>query len=176
MKKIGICLVLAFLCLSLFSCSGEKDELSYTPYSDPPLKEIGTREYDSSGICKDEKKYDKMVILLDKDVYSISKDEGIFGRLENQNPGHGFYFSTVNYVDKKINGEWVRQAGKPDDFAEESHWMYCIQSTGGSEPDYYNIEVGIEMEAIQPEATPGEYRLVVFTPLRTVYAEFTLTE
>ncbi len=170
MKKIGICLVLASLCLSLFSC-GRNEDFTYTPYTISTM-EIGTNEYDIDG-CKDEKNYDKMVIRLDKDVYSLSKDTVITGRMENQNPDHGFYCIPNGYIDKKVDGEWVRLAGTQED-AYESQWAYCLRKD--AETGYHYAEITKKIADIEPKATPGEYRMVMITALKPVYAEFTLTE
>lgn len=170
---VWACSVTLISCHSEGSGSNTSDTETnqYVPNTDPqPLDDPDDSFSEMLGIYN-ETEYDQIVVKPVKDVYSLKEDEVFSCTIANQNVGHGFYIYGVVYIDKYVDGEWVRQCNK---YATDSqyHLQWNYVGMEGNIDGINSTRDGIAVSDILPEVTPGRYRLVVFTPYNTHYAEF----
>lgn len=122
-----------------------------------------------------EMEYNNIVAYTEYEEYS-SDVETIVCRLQNNNPGKMFYLYSRPYVEKKIDGEWVRYytskylgdwaLRRRTDFAED----VCVTASEK-----------LDVTSVTPAMDEGEYRLVMFVPgdetsVKEIYAEFRIVE
>ena len=189
MKANKFLILISFVLLSLislFACdkapsydeettTSEDLEQKYVPNEDPEPYEITLNQGDFLGIYT-ETEYDQIVATPTKEVFSMTQDTYLSCDVANHNVGHGFVLYEVVYIDKYIDGEWVRQCNKyaadaPIDFLTW-HFVGVDKNVDGIN----STRKGILLTDIYPVATPGKYRFVIFTPKSTLYAEFELQE
>ena len=183
MKRIFLLLFTVLCIIVLQACNAEpKDAVvtaqngeQYVPNADPkPLEKIDETFSNMLGIYN-ETEYSEIVVKSVKDVYSLSSDSAFSCTISNNNAGYGFYMYEVLYIDKLIDGEWIRQCNKyAVDAAYHLQWVYI--GIEGNTEGINSTTDGIAVNDIFPGVTPGRYRLVVFTPKNTHYAEFEVQE
>lgn len=174
-------LLICLMCL-VVGCGAENNTLGgnidLTPNTDPVLLnlevDISTSIGQLIGI-KDEQSYDQIVVTSEKPVYSLANDDKFSCHIANNNVGHGFYVYGVVYIEKSIEGEWVRQTHIQAKKTEEiTQWHYVgIENNA----DGVNSSTdGVKVEDIYPTVSAGKYRFVVFTPVGPKYGEFEVVE
>lgn len=189
MKTRKFLILISFVLLSFISLSACSQNLpydegtttsndvaeKYVPNEDPIPTDITNNQGDFLGIYT-ETEYDQIVVTPTKEVFSLTQDYYLSCDVANHNVGHGFVLYEVVYIDKYINGEWVRQCNKHaiDEPIDSLTWHFIgiEKNTDGIN----STRRGILLTDIYPTATPGKYRFVVFTPKSTLYAEFEIQE
>ncbi len=190
MKPFKIAFFSILLLLSLFlmvACTGKADEtiglegsssdngsLSYTPNPDPELIDLNENEGSFLGIGT-ETVFDQVTATTSSATYSLSQDSSISCTIQNGHVGHGFAVYGAVYIDKYIDGEWVRQCNKKA-LEEQAITLWHFVGEENGADTVMSSRRGLLLSDIDPEPTPGKYRLVFFTPVRPVYAEFELIE
>ena len=138
--------------------------------------EVGTDE-DSEYLkgVKNEIAYDKIVVKINKDTFSLKNDKQIDCEVTNMNPGHGFYVYLAPAIEKQVDGKWERICNKYMTQTEGLERWMCVATE--YKPDMtFSIRVGVLISDFVPAAAPGHYRLVIFTAKTTLYAEFDIVE
>lgn len=177
---IQLIIVTLFL-ISISACNSSEsknntDQEKYVPNTDPTIYDGLLDEHagDFLGVYT-EYAYDQIVATSIKDIYSLQQDSVFSCKISNQNIGHGFYIYDAAYIEKYIDGEWVRQCNKQAiDEQTILSWSFIGEEAGTDK--IFSAQNGIGISNIYPEVTPGTYRLVVFTPKSTLYAEFEVQE
>lgn len=181
-KLLIYLIVVSVACFALAAC-GDSDETVYdgidlTPNTDPvllDLQEAGSTGFGQLIGLQDEQNYDQIVVTSVKSVYSLKDDTKFSCTIENRNVGHGFYVYGVVYIDKFIDGEWIRQTHIQAKKTEEiTQWKYI--GIENNSDGINSSSDGVKIEDIYPSVTAGKYRFVVFTPIGCEYAEFEVVE
>jgi len=170
MKKILFLFIpCIFLLLSLSACSEQTnttrssdDEYEfYEPVFD---KESMTHLGESVGIEMDEN-YNNVVASAENDL--ITTTSVIECRVTNQNIGKGFSLYSGMAIDKKtISDKWVRLKYKPREYTD---WF--VVGLKETKETCYSSVVRMDLNDVQEELTPGDYRLVIFIGERNLYVE-----
>lgn len=188
-KRVLSALLVLTFCIGFAACSSESnnggstktsseapDTWDYTPNTDPPRMEVGTDE-DSEYLkgVKNEIAYDKIVVKINKDTFSLKNDKQIDCEVTNMNPGHGFYVYLAPAIEKQVDGKWERICNKYMTQTEGLERWMCVATE--NEPDMtFSVKVGVSISDFVPAAAPSHYRLVIFTAKTTLYAEFDIVE
>jgi len=160
-KKCIFLLLFAVLCFVMFqACDAEQKDVigtaqngeQYIPNVDPkPLEKNDDTFSNMLGIYN-ETEYSEIVVKSVKDVYSLSSDSVFSCTISNNNAGYGFYIYEALYIDKLIDGEWVRQCNKyAVDAAYHLQWVY-IGIEGNTTGINSTID-GIAVDDIFPSVT-----------------------
>ncbi len=149
-------------------------ETAYTPNPDPKRISLWKNEGENMGIYT-ETEYDQIFVIPTKSSYSISQDAVLSCKVVNRNAGHGFQMFEGVYLDRYIDGQWIRQCVS-DDLAAQDVLAWLFVGTENAPERVMYTSRGIKLSEIAPAVTPGRYRFVVFTPVSTHYGEFELTE
>ncbi len=148
----------------------------YSPNTDPADSWILNNQNagDFLGIYT-ETKYDQIVVTPISEVFSLQHDDYFSCTIANHNVGHGFFLFGALYIDKYMDGQWIRQYNKSAESLQyDSEWFFI-----GEQDNVNGINStisGLSISDISPVVTPGKYRFVVFTPVNTLYAEFDVQE
>ena len=108
---------------------------------------------------------------MEKDSYPLDFEE-IACIVQNNNVGKAFYLYEIPFIEQKIDGDWVRLYYNSDRL-DIAQWVLCAEEGNTTEPN--STRYIVRLDDISPKVTPGEYRLVVFTAKKTLYAPFILT-
>lgn len=148
----------------------------YLPNPDPILEEINESAGNAFGIMT-ETEYDQIVLQSMKEVYSLSEDTFFGCDVENQHLGHAFQLYWYTYIDKYVDGEWVRQCNTLEvDEAEYGGGDWSIVGSQDGIDQVIDTRRSISINRIYPAVTPGKYRFVLFTPVGAFYEEFEVVE
>lgn len=173
---ILICLICIFAAGCGVKSNTTDNNIDLTPNTDPVLLNLDSSTSIGQLIgIKDEQTYDQIVIASEKPIYSLIDDDKFSCIITNNNIGHGFYVYGVVYIDKFIDGEWVRQTHIQAKKTEEiTQWKYIgIENN----TDGVNSSTdGVKIEDIYPNVSSGKYRFVVFTPVGPKYGEFEVVD
>lgn len=119
--------------------------------------------------------YDQIVVTPGSETFSLQHDDYFSCTIANHNVGYGFFLFGALYVDKYVDGQWIRQYNKSaEGLQSDPEWVFI-----GEQDNVNGINStisGISISDISPKVTPGKYRFVVFTPVNTLYAEFDVQE
>ena len=152
------------LILSLYSCQNNEEHIELTT----PVVDFDM--YSSYGLdIEVETDYDNMSVYTEKSVYSL-EDEYIKCKVKNNNAGKGFYFYNTPTVQKKVGDNWETLS------YDTTGILYSRYGFCGVEDDEscYIATIRLYINRVSPEMNNGDYRIVVFTPVRTFYAEFSI--
>jgi hypothetical protein len=124
-----------------------------------------------------ETEYDNFIAYTEYEEYSPDT-ERIACAIYNNNPGKGFYIYKSVFVEKNIDGEWVRY------FCDEWYYEKGVWSVCGTEnaPDEcFCVTRYLRLSRVSPALDEGTYRIVVFLPtadknVQEIYAEFKIVE
>lgn len=119
-----------------------------------------------------ETSYDNIIAYTEEASYPVDTEQ-IFCMVQNNNIAKAFYLYEIPLVEKKVGGNWVRLYYDSDRL-NVAQWCVCAEEGKIDEP--FSTGYTVVLDDIIPKVTPGEYRLVVFTAKKTLYAPFTLTE
>jgi hypothetical protein len=152
-----------------------EDGIPYLPNPDPEPWATFTGFGEIVWGLHSETAYDNMSVTLPQESYSLSKDKVINARVEDLNVGYAFNCFSMPAIERLIDGEWVRQCNKS--IIDESVFAIWLNTGTPNNIDGINGSIrGIRIEEIYPAASPGRYRLVIFTPVKKLYVEFDLVE
>lgn len=170
MKKCFVFLMIFVHSIFLFGCSSGTSDISGNP--DPePIKAEEQNIHEFLNIELD-LSYDSIIAKTEKDTYPLNVDQ-ITCTVQNNNVGKGFYLYEIPFVEQRIDGKWVRLYYNSDRL-EVAQWQFCGIEGNTTEPN--SSQYVVKLKDINATLIPGEYRLVVFTAQKKVYATFTLTE
>ena len=116
--------------------------------------------------------YDNIIVKMEKDSYSVDSEQ-IICTVQDNNVGKAFYFYEIPFIEKRIDDNWVRLYYNSNRL-DIAQWMLCAEEGNTTEPN--SSRYTVRLADIKPKVTPGEYRLVVFTAKKTLYAPFTLVK
>ena len=136
-----------------------------------------------------EQEYDNIEAFTEQSVYPVDFDE-IVCIVRNNNSGKAFYVWERGFIEKAVNGEWIRLerlAERPD-----MQWFivgWTGQINAEFSPDYEppppdcaivtvprTYLLGSEIISHYAEPfTPGAYRIAIYVGREIVYAPFELT-
>lgn len=170
MKKLGIITILLFVFLLLFGCNS--NTLQIEGNSDPEPISLEEQEIQDLLDIEVDSSYDNIVVKMEKDSYPIDSEE-VSCLVQDNNVGKAFYLYEIPFIEQKIDGNWVRLFYNPNNLTT-AQWTLCAVEGNTTEPN--STRYIVRLEDISPKVTPGEYRLVVFTAKKTLYAPFTLTK
>lgn len=113
--------------------------------------------------------YDSVVITTFEDSYSRLADK-IRCELKNNNPGKGFYYYYIPFVEYFANDEWIRLSYYPPEAGYDEQWYYCaIENNSELE---YSTWITLYPKYLEEKLIPGRYRIVQFVGPTVRYAEF----
>lgn len=165
--------------LILFVCTSCGDITANEDSDVPPL----TYDfYNFHPNMVNETDYSNITISLEKYEYT-SDDDYVKIFLKNDTPGKGFYFCSTPFVEKMIDGEWVRlhnaawHGGKGNNLVTEK-WFFAGHENAPEKNAGCTLK--LKFKNVSPKMKSGLYRVVVFIPkdensLQKLYAEFNFT-
>lgn len=167
-KKIVILLFIIITVYYLTSCSGVSAHSS----SDVVLTDPAFTEPDDNlpGLgVEDENDYSNIAAYTEFTEYT--KDvESIKCTIIDNNPGKGFYFFPIPFIEHLTADKWIRLRYEPIDLDYESRWAYCAIEGNTTKPN--STLVIFFPKYLVNELVMGKYRLVVFVSDQIVYAPF----
>lgn len=170
MKK-GIVFILFFLSIICLSgCNSTTSPIEGN--SDPePINSDEQQIQDFLDVEVDSS-YDNIIAKMERDSYPLDSKQ-IVCTIQNNNVGKAFYLYEIPFIEQKINGDWIRLYYNSDRL-DIAQWVLCAEEGNTTEPNATKYIVNLA--DISPKVTPGEYRLVVFTAKKTIYAPFKLVK
>ena len=122
--------------------------------------------------------YSLNIICYTENEQYHSYVEKIVVTIKNQNPGKGFYYYAIPYIEKNIDGEWVRlnynEKAQERFSVEREWWEFCgIQ---GDDTIPYSTNNVFFPNDLEENLTIGEYRIVIFVGKEIIYAPFTVVD
>ena len=163
--RISALLLIITLALILASCQSNDEYVELTP------PEVDFDMYSSYGLdIEVETDYDNMSVYTEKSVYSL-QDEYIKCKITNNNVGKGFYFYNTPSIQKKVGDAWETLS------YDTTGILYSRYGFCGVEDDNersYTTTIRLYINRVTPKMEKGDYRIVVFTPMRIFYAEFSM--
>ena len=164
MKTRRVIFVISAVFTLIFITSCKKEIMKNDP---PPPCYFNI--YSSGGLKVDpETDYDNIVAYMDKEVYS-TKDETVKCWIQNNNPGKGFYFYNTPYVEKKTENGWEQL------YFDSEKTIYSRYGFCGTENDpdrCYKASLTVRIADVTPKMGKGEYRIVAYTAVNELFAEF----
>lgn len=154
-KALAGFLTLAIL-IGLSGC--KKDEMGVAPVlADPSPADI------TQTVPMDfemETDYSNISVKTEKDTYSKDTEEIVY-TITNHNPGKGFYYFSLPYVEFYDGESWIRLAYYPPDYRQEAgRWNTCGVE---GEPEMEFSTNGIFYpQSVTDGIQDGAYRLVIF--------------
>lgn len=170
MKKLSCIIILLFAICFLFGCNSKSASIEGN--SDPEPFNLEEQQIQNFLDVELESSYDNIVAKMEKDSYSLNSEE-ISCLVQDNNVGKAFYLYEIPFIEQKIDDNWVRLYYNPKQL-DVAQWTLCAVEGNTTEPN--STRYIVRLEDITPKVTPGEYRLVVFTAQKTLYAPFTLTK
>lgn len=164
-------IISTLLCSSILLCGcsdKETSEQNITGNNDPATITDGERTVHSFLNIEEETNYDNLVVKTSESTYKVS-DDIVTGVITNNDPGKGFYYYEIPFIEKNINGEWVRFLNKSNRL-DVAVWLFCGIEGNNDKPNSCNITT--KFSDYEPKIDEGSYRLVVFTAEKVLYAEF----
>ena len=170
MKKriLFILFFVSVICLS--SCNSNTSLIEGN--SDPEPIKSEDQEIQNFLDVEVDSSYDNIIVKMEKDSYSVDSEQ-IICTVQDNNVGKAFYFYEIPFIEKKIDDNWVRLYYNSNRL-DIAQWMLCAEEGNTTEPN--SSRYTVRLADIKPKVTPGEYRLVVFTAKKTLYAPFTLVK
>lgn len=168
MKKAIAFLMLIFSIIFLFGCSPDTSKIAGNP--DPESIKAEEQRIDGFLNVEVDSSYDNIIAKTEKDTYPLDVDM-ITCTVQNSNVGKGFYLYEIPFIEHKVDGEWVRLYYNSERL-DVAQWQLCAIEGNTTEPN--SSQYVVNLNDISPKVIPGEYRLVVFTAHKTIYAPFTL--
>ena len=163
--RISALLLIITLALTLASCQSNDEYVELTP------PEVDFDMYSSYGLdIEVETDYDNMSVYTEKSVYSL-QDEYIKCKITNNNVGKGFYFYNTPSIQKKVGDVWETLS------YDTTGILYSRYGFCGVEDDNersYTTTIRLYINRVTPKMEKGDYRIVIFTPMKTFYAEFSM--
>lgn len=152
--------VIGFLILSiLLALSGCKKEENpqYTINPDPPSVDI------TQTVPMDfemETDYGNISVKTERNIYPKNTEKIVY-TITNHNPGKGFYYFSLPYVEFYDGESWIRLAYYPPDYHQEAGvWNVCGVE---GEPEMEFSTNGIFYpQSVTGGIQDGAYRLVIF--------------
>lgn len=159
--------------IMLCGCSDKgKSETNITGNNDPAPISDGERNVHNFLNIEEETNYDNIIVETTESTYKTS-DDTVTCMITNKNPGKGFYYYEVPFIEKNINGEWVRLLNTTNRL-DVAVWLFCGIEGNKNESNSCNIKTSFS--DYEPKIDEGNYRLVVFTAEKPLYAEFNVVE
>ena len=170
MRKCLVFLLIFAHSILLFGCSPGTSSIPGNP--DPEPIKTGEQNIHEALNIELDSSYDNIIAKTEKETYSLNVDQ-ITCIVQNNNVGKGFYLYEIPFLEQKTDGKWVRLYYNSDRL-EVARWQFCGIEGNTTEPTA--TQYVVYLKDIKTEFVSGEYRLVVFTAQKKVYATFTLTE
>lgn len=170
MKRLSFIIILLFVFLLLFGCNS--NALPIEGNSNPEPISLEQQQIQAFLDVEVNSSYDNIVAKMEKDSYPLDSEE-ISCLVQDNNVGKAFYLFEIPFIEQKIDGSWVRLYYDSERL-DVAQWTLCAVEGNTTEPN--STRYIVRLEDIIPKVTPGEYRLVVFTAQKTLYAPFILTK
>ncbi len=175
MQKIALIIMLCLFSLFSLSACSEKEETheesgnKYEFYDPVFPKDSCVKLSESHGFELDEN-YNNVVASIENES-PLTTTSVINCHIYNQNKGKGFTLYSNMAIEKKVGGSiWVRLKYDPHNHPDWS----TVGIEGGDKEKNYESWVSIDLNDVQEELPPGDYRLVIFLGERNLYIEIKL--
>ena len=176
MKKIALIVMLCLFSLfSLSACSekeSEKEETheelgnKYEFYDPVFIREPYERLSESHGFELDDN-YNNVVATIENES-PLTTTSIITCHIYNQNKGKGFTLYTDMPIEKKVGASiWVRMKSPSHSHPDWS----TVGIEGGDKEKNYESWISMDLNDVQEDLPPGDYRLVIFLGERNLYIE-----
>lgn len=170
MNKVNCFVGILFALVFCSSCSAKSPEITGNP--DPPNITSEERSLHQILQIDEDTSYDSIYAHTEETVYKADS-ELITCIITNQNAGKGFYYYEIPCIEQKVNDEWVRLFNNAERL-EVAQWLFCGIENNTTE--FNSCSVNIRLSDVKPKTKAGEYRFVVFTADKPLYAEFKIIE
>lgn len=174
MKYVKRTISLVF-CIALILCGCEEketSEINITGNPDPAPISDGERTIHKMLNIEEESDYDNLFAEALESTYNTS-DDSITCKVTDRIPGKGFYYYEIPFIEKNINGEWIRFLNKSNQL-DVASWFFCGIEGNTSKPNSCNVKANLS--DFKPKIDEGEYRFVIFTADKMIYANFNVEE
>lgn len=179
-------LFIFFIIISMISGCNEKSssvEFSSeiqqvtTPSTNPNTDQFETGYEDFMLGITPEQDYSNIICYTENEQYH-SDVEKIVVTIKNKNPGKGFYYYAIPYVEKKLDGEWVRlnynEKAQKRFSTEREWWEFC--GILDNDAISYSTNITLSSDDLEKKITSGEYHMVIFVGKEIKYAPFTIID
>lgn len=104
--------------------------------------------------------YSNISVKTEKDTYSKDTEEIVY-TITNHNPGKGFYYFSLPYVEFYDGESWIRLAYYPPDYHQEAGvWNVC--GVEGEREMEFSTNGIFYPQSVTGGIQDGAYRLVIF--------------
>jgi len=170
MKKINKVVLLIVIPFFIVACSISSE---YVTPTDPDVSGFDNGYQDFGIDVETEQDYSRIIAYTEFESYTTDF-ELINIIIKNENPGKGFYFYMMPYLEKMEEGEWIRLEYDVSKRTYESNWAFC--GIEGDKTSQYSTRIAIATDYLRDEPTPGDYRVVLFVGARTLYVPIKITQ
>lgn len=158
------------LCGCSDSPSSHIDNKNIKANADPPAITDEDRSLNEVLQIDEDSSYDGLYAESHSPVYKLD-DEFISCKIINKHFGKGFYFYEIPFIEKKVDGNWIRLFNNSDRI-DNAEWFFC--GVQDKKDISYTADVRIKLDDVEPEVDQGDYRFVIFTAENVLYADFKL--
>jgi len=161
--KLAIVLSLPFL---IVACSSSSENVIPT---NPDMSQFENGYHDYGIGFEAEKDYSNIIAFTEFETYTPDF-ELINITVKNENPGKGFYFYMIPFLEKMEDGEWIRLNYDTPLLSNESNWGFC--GIEGDKTSQFSTRTAILSDFLIDKPSTGDYRAVVFVGATIIYAPF----
>lgn len=115
-----------------------------------------------------ESDYNHIFLRTMETTYQLDT-ENITCELINQNPGRGFYFYYIPFIEFYDGDRWVRLSYYPEETQWDEQWYLCAIENSDAP---FSTRIVLQTKSIKENLVPGRYRIVQFVGPTKCYAEF----
>ena len=170
MKKIFIVVLFTFMTFLIVSCSTHSENSAPT---NPDMSQFENGYHDYGIGFEAEKDYSNIIAFTEFETYT-SDFEMINIIIKNKNPGKGFYFYMIPFLEKMEDGEWIRLNYYTSILSNESNLAFC--GIEGDKTSQFSTRTAILSDFLSDKPSTGDYRAVVFVGARIIYAPFKIID
>lgn len=184
-KNLKEIIVLIVLTIGMTSCSNSNvsqdnsSNLNYDtdfPAQTNPNTDQFETGYEDFGIgVTPEQDYSNIICYTENEQYHSDVDK-IVVTIKNQNSGKGFYYYAIPYVEKKLNGEWLRlnynEKAQERFSMERDWWEFCGIPDNNTIP--FSTNITLSSDDLEEKFTSGEYQMVIYVGKEIKYAPFAI--
>ena len=164
MKKIYIVVLLIVIAFLIVSCSTTSENSTPT---NPDMSQFENGYHDYGIGFEAEKDYSNIIAFTEFEKYTTDF-EMINIIIKNENPGKGFYFYMIPFLEKMDDGEWIRLNYDTSVLSDESNMAFC--GIEGDKTSQFSTRTAIVSDFLIDKPSTGDYRAVVFVGARIIYA------